>query len=96
MRVEHHFHGHQLGQRGRRDQLVGVLGKQDRAGFGVDHEGLLGLGLEKLRVRLSRAQERELQNNQGRNRRERRETIECTVLTCPATSRPQMYQSWSD
>ncbi len=32
-------------------ELVGVLGKQDRAGLGVDHEGLGGLGLEELRRR---------------------------------------------
>ena len=29
---------------------VGVLGKQDRAGFGIDHEGLRRLGLEELCV----------------------------------------------
>ena len=63
MRVEHHLHGHQLGERGRRDQLVGVLREQDRAGLGVDHEGLRGLRLEELRLRLRRRRWRQRQIN---------------------------------
>ena len=30
--------------------MVGILGKQHRAGFGIDHESLRGLGLKKLRI----------------------------------------------
>ena len=36
--VEHHVDGHQLGEACRRDQIVGLLLEQDRAGFGLDQE----------------------------------------------------------
>ena len=46
--VEHDLHGHDLGQRCRRDGRIGILGKQHRAGVGVDEKRLLRPGLEQL------------------------------------------------
>ncbi len=45
-RAEHHFHGHQLGERGCRKRLVFVCRKQHRAGLFLDHIDLSGLGRE--------------------------------------------------
>ena len=46
--MEDDLDGHEFGERGGRNQPIGFLGEQDRARVGVDHEGFLGLRLEKL------------------------------------------------
>src|SRR5215475_13575474 len=46
--VEHHLHGHQLGQAGRERELVGGLIEQDAAAVGVDEDRVRRRGLESL------------------------------------------------
>ena len=43
--VEHHLRGHQLGEAGRRNQVVGPLLEQHAAAVGVDQDGVCGRGL---------------------------------------------------
>ena len=49
--VEYDLRGHQLGQAGRRHQLVGVLLEQDRAAFGIDQDRVGALVLNSPSVR---------------------------------------------
>ena len=65
--IEDHFHGHQFCQRGRWNQLVLILGKQDGAGLRFDHVGLFGLGLEYLSKNAARESHRDGHNKGCKN-----------------------------
>ena len=47
-RLEDDFHRHHLGKRSRRERLVGILRKKDRAGRAVDEQRFLCLGFDPL------------------------------------------------
>ena len=92
-RMEHHFHRHQLGERGGRDELVGVLRIEDRAGLGVDHHGLFGARLEQLGLRLRLRRPNAQGSENHRERDDQRKCACCHKARCPAVLRLRRRES---